>query len=89
MDASHHGYTINDPKMALGAIWSFFDKLSLRFFGAKRDGKWALLEKITVIRSFFVDFSIMVHLPSRIGQKSIKKSQKLDRGCITIFSNIQ
>ena len=20
MDASHHGYTINDPKMALGAI---------------------------------------------------------------------
>ena len=46
--------------------------MSLRFFGAKRDGKWALLEKITVIRSFFVDFSIMVHLPSRIGQKSIK-----------------
>jgi hypothetical protein len=66
-----------------------FDQLSLRFFGAKRDGKWALLEKITVIRSFFVDFSIMVHLPSRIGQKSIKKSQNLDRGCITIFSNIQ
>jgi hypothetical protein len=66
-----------------------FDQLSLRFFGAKRDGKWALLEKITVIRSLFVDFSILVHLPSRIAGKSIKKSQKLDRGCITIFSNIR
>ena len=64
-----------------------FDKLSLRFFGTKRDGKWALLEKITVIRSFFVDFSIMVHLPSRIGQKSIKKSQKLDRGSFQTFNN--
>jgi hypothetical protein len=36
--------------------------MSLRFFGAKRDGKWALFEQITVFRSFF-EFSILAHLP--------------------------